>query len=349
MTLPPNPVCSGVSPLPTLSLAPMQDVSVLPLWRCLERRGGPDLYVTEYFRVHRDSHPEKTILRSINEMSGIKPVIAQMIGNDPEHLVRTTKLIQETSDCAGIDLNLGCPAPKVCGKAAGGALLRDRELIHRIAHELRSAVRGTLTLKTRIGFDSPEEFTALLELFASLPIDGLAIHGRTVKEKYQTPVHPESIERAVSSLPFPVTANGNIVSVDTALAMHRRTGAAGLMIGRGGIRNPWLFRQVKEALSGAEVHRPRLRDLRDYLLELGDEIDKEGDFDTETQLVHRLKKFTNYISSGISEGTLNDELRRTTSLSSFREICDRHLDSDLPFPVDPADDGKLFCGFCELV
>lgn len=321
---------------------------MLPLWRCLERRGGPDLYVTEYFRVHRDSHPEKLILRSIHEMSGAKPVIAQMIGNDPEHLVRTTRLIQDASDCAGIDLNLGCPAPKVCGKLAGGALLRDRDLIHRIVDQLRPVVRGTLTLKTRIGFESPDEFAELLELFGSLPIDGLAIHGRTVREKYQTPIHPDCIAKAVEVLPYPVTANGNIVSVATALAMHGKTGAAGLMIGRGGIRNPWLFAQVKAALSGSTVPCPSLRDLNDYLLELQDEIEAEGEFENETQVINRLKKFTNYISSGIAEGAFNQALRRATNKAEFRELCSRYLESDDPFPTNPTDDGKLFCGFQEL-
>lgn len=326
----------------------MQDVSVLPLWRCLERRGGPDVYVTEYFRVHRDSHPEKLILRSIHEMSGAKPVIAQMIGNDPEHLVRTTQLIQDASDCAGIDINLGCPAPKVCGKLAGGALLRDRNLIHRIVEKIRPIVRGTLTLKTRIGFESPDEFDELLELFGSLPIDGLAIHGRTVREKYQTPIHPECIARAVESLPYPVTANGNIVSVETALAMHQKTGAAGLMVGRGGIRNPWLFAQVRSALSGSEGPSPSLRDLNDYLHELQDEIEAEGEFENETQLVNRLKKFTNYISSGIAGGKFNQALRRTTTKAAFSDLCSRYLNKDEPFPATPTDDGKLFCGFQEL-
>jgi len=223
---------------PTLSIAPMQDVSVLPLWRCLEKRGGPDLYITEYFLVHRDSTPEKKILRNIHGMSGRKPVVAQMIGDDPEHLVRTARLIEEQSDCVGIDVNLGCPAPKVCGKQAGGALLKDRELIRRIASQLRKAAKGRLTLKTRISFESPSEFEGLLDLFGSLPIDGLAIHGRTVKEKYQSPVHTDCIAQAIETLPFPVTANGNIVSARTALAMHNQTGTARLMIGRGGIRNP---------------------------------------------------------------------------------------------------------------
>ena len=326
----------------------MQDVSVLPLWRCLERRGGPDLYITEYFRVHRDSTPEKTILRSIEGMSPRKPVVAQMIGNDPEHLARTARLIEERSSCIGIDVNLGCPAPKVCGKQAGGALLKNRDLIRRIACDLREAVRGTLTLKTRVGFETESEFDELLELFAELPIDGLAIHGRTVREKYQSPVHTDCIARAVERLSYPVTANGSIVSVPTAMAIHCKTGAAGLMIGRGGIRNPWLFQQIRESYRNTSVSQPSLRDVLDYIRELRSEIALDAAIECDTRLVHRLKKFTNYIASGIGDGTFGEELRRAQTMENFEMICQEHLDRDEPFPTDPAEDGKLFCGFREL-
>lgn len=326
----------------------MQAVSVLPLWRCLERRDGPDLYVTEYFRVHRDSIPEKEILRSITNFPTEKPVVAQMIGNEPEQLVRTARSIQERTNCAGIDVNLGCPAPQVCGKNAGGALLKNHDLIRRIATELRPAVIGSLTLKTRIGFERPDEFEDLLKLFADLPIDGLAIHARTVRERYQTPVHPECIARAVEALPYPVTANGNIVSVDTALAFLEKSNAAGLMIGRGGIRNPWLFGQIRSALAGETIFSPTLRDLHEYILELAEEIRREGDFENDTQLVHRMKKFTNYIASGIHDGDLNFHLRRSTTMAEFEKLCCEHLDNDEPFPDEPHDDGKLFCGFREL-
>ena len=327
----------------------MQDVSVLPFWRCLERRGGPDVYVTEYFRVHRDSIPEKEILRSITDFPGKKPVIAQMIGNEPPELVRTARAIQSASDCAGIDVNLGCPAPQICGKNAGGALLKNHDLIRRIANELRPVVTGTLTLKTRIGFESPTEFDGLLELFADLPIDGLAIHARTVRERYQTPVHPECIARAVKELTYPVAANGNVVSVDTALAFLDHSSAAGLMIGRGGIRNPWLFEQVRNTLNGESVFEPTLKDVHQYVLELADEIATAGNFANGTGLVHRMKKFTNYIASGIHDGELNYHLRRSTSWKDFQQLCREHLDNDEPFPDEPHDDGKLFCGFRELV
>ncbi|MEX2581347.1 MAG: tRNA-dihydrouridine synthase family protein [Verrucomicrobiales bacterium] len=334
---------------PVLSLAPMQDVSVLPLWRCLSRRGGPDLYVTEYLRVHRDSVPEKAVLASIRGMSGRAPVVAQMIGNDPEHLVRTAKFVQENSDCAGIDVNLGCPAPKVCGKLAGGALLKNKDLIRRIAVDLRSVVAGSLTLKTRVGFESEGEFDELLELFAELPIDGLAVHGRTVRERYQSAVHTECIARAVGRLPFPVTANGSIVSAAAASGMLARTGAAGLMIGRGGIRNPWLFEQIRAEGSGELSPRPRLRDVLDYILELTKEVDREGNFHGPAQLVHRMKKFTNYIASGLGGGALNERLRRATTRQEFESACRDGLSSDDPFPEEPVEDRKLFCGFRDLV
>jgi tRNA-dihydrouridine synthase len=337
-----------VNPLPRLHLAPMQDVSVLPLWRCLERRGGPDVYVTEYFRVHRNSHPDREILRSITAFATEKPVIAQMIGNDPDELVRTARHLQDHTPCAGIDLNLGCPSPTVCGKTAGGALLRQPDLIRRLVDALRPVVRGTLTLKTRIGFDSPGEFEGLLDLYAGLPIDGLAVHGRTVRERYQSEVHAGAISRAVTRLPFPVVANGSIVSADTAVAMAGKTGAAGLMLGRGAIRDPWIFTSVRAAFAGAAFTRPSLRDLHGYLRELADEIASEGRFDREVDLVNRLKKFTNYIASGISGGVFAQELRRATSRSGFARSCQAHLDRDEPFPAEPDEDGTLFCGFRKL-
>src|SRR5690606_19891910 len=144
----------------------------------------------------------------IRELETEKPVIAQMIGNDPEHLVRAAKEIQRLAPCAGIDINLGCPAPTVCGKEAGGALLRNHERVRRIALEVRPVVKGLFTMKTRIGFDSATEFDSLMELFSSLPLDRLAIHGRTVRERYQSDVHTAEIASAVAALPYPVVANG---------------------------------------------------------------------------------------------------------------------------------------------
>src|SRR5690349_20835373 len=155
---------------PVLALAPMQDVTTLEFWRVMARYGGADVYWTEYFRVHGDSRPEKWILDSITKNPTGKPVVAQLIGNDVAALVRTAKLLQQYP-VAAIDLNLGCPAPIVYRKCAGGGLLREPQRIDAILSALREAVTIPFTVKTRIGFESAAEFDALLPLFAKHPID----------------------------------------------------------------------------------------------------------------------------------------------------------------------------------
>ncbi|HXE43534.1 MAG TPA: tRNA-dihydrouridine synthase family protein, partial [Candidatus Baltobacteraceae bacterium] len=220
-----------------LSLAPMQDVTTLQFMRVIARYGGPDIYWTEYFRVHGDSRPEKWILDSITKNPTSRPVIAQMIGNDIPALVRNAKELQKYP-VAAIDLNLGCPAPIVYKKCAGGGLLREPDKIDAILGALRDAVTIPFTVKTRLGFESPEEFDALLEVFAKHPIDLLTVHARTVKQMYRPGVRYDLIAQAARTLKCPVFANGNVHSAAQAQALVAETGVRGLMIGRGAIRNP---------------------------------------------------------------------------------------------------------------
>src|SRR6476620_4007821 len=225
---------------PVLALAPMQDVTDLPFWRLMTRYGGADLYFTEYFRVYATSNLNREILRSITENPTGKPAIAQMIGNDIPSLVRTARELQQYP-IAAVDLNLGCPAPVVYRKCAGGGLLREPARVDSILGALRDAVKIKFTVKTRIGFDSSEVFSELLPIFARHSLDLLTVHGRTVKEMYGPSVHYDYIARAVAELPCPVLANGNVHSAQSASEILQSTGARGLMIGRGAIRNPWIF------------------------------------------------------------------------------------------------------------
>src|SRR5437870_5378653 len=148
-----------------LALAPMQDVTDLPFWRLMARYGGADVYWTESFRVHAESHLDRYILQSITENPTGRPVVAQMIGNDVPALVRTAKELQQ-HPVAAIDLNLGCPAPVVYRKCAGGGLLRDPDRVDRILGALREAIAIPFTVKTRIGFDDTAVFDDLLPIFA---------------------------------------------------------------------------------------------------------------------------------------------------------------------------------------
>ena len=164
---------------PLLALAPMQDVTDRRFWKLMTAYGGADLYFTEYFRIHGDSRPEKWILDSVIHNPTGRPVVAQMIGNDIPALVRNARELQHYP-VAGIDLNLGCPAPVVYRKCAGGGLLRDPQRVDAILGALRDAVKINFTVKTRLGFDSPAVFDELLPIFAKHSLDLLTVHGRTV-------------------------------------------------------------------------------------------------------------------------------------------------------------------------
>jgi tRNA-dihydrouridine synthase C len=332
---------------PALVLAPMQDITDLPFMRIIARRGAPDWFVTEYFRVHPDSQLHPYILRSITENQTGRPVFAQMIGRDLPSLVRSARDLQGYP-VAGVDLNLGCPAPIVCRKNAGGGLLREPEEVHRLLGTLREAIEGRFTVKTRIGYADAAEFPRLLEVFSKHGLDGLTIHGRTVGERYQTPVHADCVKWAVEQLDCPVVANGNVVDRSTGLAYLAKTGAAGLMIGRGAIRNPWIFAQLAAALEGGSAPAPGCRDLLAYINELYEELARESRKFIPNAHVQRMKKTLAYISHGM-EGTFEHDMRRASTPREFFHICRTHLDHDAPLPPLPPAGSKLFCGFERLL
>ena len=319
----------GTAPL--TALAPMQDVTTLEVMRVIDRYGGPEVYWTEYFRVHGDSRPEKWILDSITKNPTGKPVIAQLIGNDIPALVRNAKLLQQFP-VAAIDLNLGCPAPIVYRKCAGGGLLREPQKIDAILGALREAVTIPVTVKTRIGFESPAEFEALLALFAKHPIDLLTVHARTVTQMYRPGVRYDLIAQAARELKCPVLANGNVFSATQAKALLAETGVRGLMIGRGAIRNPWLFDQIRAELRGKKVILPTGRDLLAYVHELWDNEITPGV--RESAQVQRMKKFTNFIGEGIDGKFLHD-IRRVATTADFWRVCEEFLSHDHPMPLEP--------------
>ncbi len=327
----------------------MQDVTDLPFMRLMARHGGPDIFVTEYFRVHADSRLDPVILCSITENTTGIPVVAQMIGEDIPALVRTARELQRHS-VAGIDLNLGCPAPIVCRKDAGGGLLRHPERINSILQALRDAVTTRLTVKCRIGYDSAAEFPGLLEVLQRHSLDGLAIHARTVRDGYRTPVLPEAVRCAVSALSCPVVANGNVVDVPTGVALYRRTGAAGLMIGRGAIRNPWLFSQLRAHFENGTAPQPTGRDVFGYVQALWEEIAAcERRFHPQRH-VAKMKKYLCYIAQGAdADAQFDFRIRRVREPEEFFRICREYLDHSEPFPATPPRSSVLFCGFADLL
>jgi nifR3 family TIM-barrel protein len=320
-------------PAPLLALAPMQDVTDLPFWRLLAGYGGADVYFTEYFRVYATSSLDRRILKSITQNPTGRPVVAQMIGNDIPALVRTARELQE-HPVAAVDLNLGCPAPVVYRKCAGGGLLRDPERVDAILGALREAVKIKFTVKTRIGFGSAEVFEELLPIFARHSLDLLTVHARTVREMYRGAVRHDLIARAVAAMPCPVLANGDIYSARMAAEVLRITGARGVMIGRGAIRNPWLFDQIRCQREGRPLFVPRGRDVLAYVRALCQAACSAEA--PESCRVRRIKKHINYLGMGVEPtGQFLHQIRRVATEADFYRVCEEFLDNDLPMPPEP--------------
>jgi len=308
---------------PLTALAPMQDVTDLAFMRVIAHYGAPDYFFTEFFRVHAQSRPEKHILRSIDENTTGRPVFAQLIGEDLGHLARTVEALLK-HNVAGIDLNLGCPAPKVYKKNVGGGLLREPDKVDQILTTLRAAVPGLLTVKMRIGFDDSAHFDRLVDLVNAHRVDLLTVHGRTVKQMYRSEVHYDFIARAAARARCPVLANGNITSAARATAVLGETRAAGVMVGRHAIRNPWIFRQCREQFVGAAPIRPTLADVRDYIGRLYRETLNPDC--PERAHVNKMKKYLNFVGQSVdADGAFLHDMRRAESEAELFAVCDRHL------------------------
>ena len=321
------------SPARVLALAPMQDVTDLPFLRLMARYGGADVYFTEYFRVHATSNLEKHILKSITENPTGRPIIAQMIGNDIPSLVRTARELQQYP-VAGVDLNLGCPAPVVYRKCAGGGLLREPQRVDTILGALREAVRIPFTVKTRIGFESADVFSELLPIFAKHSLDLLTVHGRTVKEMYGPAVHYGHIARTIAELPCPMLANGNVHSAQSASDILQSTGARGLMIGRGAIRNPWIFHQIRQQQRGERVFLPRGLDVLEYVRTLYDAVCSPEV--RESAQVQKMKKYMNYLGLGVEPGgRFLHDIRRVETKVDFFRVCEEFLSHEQPMALEP--------------
>jgi len=334
----PSPIAAGQ---PLTALAPMQDVTDAAFMSVISRYGAPDYFFTEFFRVHSQSRPEPWILGALKANATGRPVFAQLIGENIPDLLQTVGILLRYP-IAGIDFNLGCPAPKVCRKQVGGGLLREPEKVDAILGALRDAVPGLLTVKMRTGFEHDGGFERILESIARHRIDLLTVHGRTVKAMYRGAVRYDLIGLAARRVPCPVLANGNITSADRAAGVLAETGAAGVMIGRHAIRNPWIFRQCRERFASAAAgamprfFRPTLADVRAYIDDLYRATATPG-VPAKLQ-VARMKKFLNFVGQGVDpEGRFLHEMRRAMTEAELFAACDRHLLAapGAPFALEP--------------
>lgn len=237
---------------PPLVVAPMAGVTDRP-FRALCRRMGAGMAVSEMVASDpRLRASAKTLLRT-DHVGEPGPVVAQIAGADPAMLADAARFNVDRG-AQVIDINMGCPAKKVCNVAAGSALLRDEALVARILEAVVTAVDVPVTLKIRTGWD-PEHRNAptIARLAQSAGIRALTVHGRTRADAFEGEAEHDTIARVREVVSIPLIANGDIIDAGQARALLARTGADALMIGRGAFGRPWIFREVAAALAGAPV------------------------------------------------------------------------------------------------
>ena len=238
-----------------LILAPMAGITDRP-FRRLCRRYGAALAVSEMISANPAlRHDRKTLLRA-DHSGEPEPRSVQILGNDPADMAEAAR-INADRGAQIIDINMGCPAKKVCSKAAGSALLRDEALVGRILEAVVGAVEVPVTLKIRTGWD-PENRNAvtIARVAESAGIRAITVHGRTRACGFSGQVEYRTIRSVKQAVGIPVIANGDVDSAHKAAEVLHETGADGVMVGRGALGQPWLFRSMERYLDGGRATAP---------------------------------------------------------------------------------------------
>ncbi len=251
---------------PRVVLAPMAGVTDKP-FRVLCKRLGAGLAVSEM--THSDPklwHTRKSRLR-MDHAGEPDPISVQIAGTEPEQLANAARHNVEQG-AQIIDINMGCPAKKVCNAWAGSALMRNEALVGRILDAVVRAVEVPVTLKIRTGWArAHRNGLAIARIAEAAGIQALAVHGRTREDLYQGEAEYALIAEIKSELRIPVLANGDITGPEKAAAVLRETGADAVMIGRAAQGRPWIFRELAHYLAtGQRLPEPDLSEVRDILL-----------------------------------------------------------------------------------
>ncbi len=253
----------------SLALAPMAGVTDLPFRRLCRSLGAgmtPSEMITADTRLW---HTAKT-RRRLDHRGEPGPRIVQIAGGDPAMIANAARLnVEMGADI--IDINMGCPAKKVCRKAAGSALLKDEDLVRRILDTAVAAVDAPVTLKIRTGWDRDNRNGPTIARIAEdCGIAALAVHGRTRADKFAGSAEYDTIARIKRAVSIPVIANGDIDSPQKAREVLALTGADGLMIGRAAQGRPWIFNQIAQSLGStteeSPLVEPDIAEVRDIML-----------------------------------------------------------------------------------
>jgi len=286
-------------------LAPMAGVTDRP-FRQLCKELGAGMAVSEMISSNSLLWGSSKTLRRANHLGEVEPRIVQILGADPQLMAKAAQH-NVANGAQLIDINMGCPAKKICNVMAGSALLRDEELVKQILEAVVNAVNVPVTLKIRTGWDKNNKNGVLIAKIAEqMGIQSLAVHGRTRACGYSGEAEYDTIAEIKAAVRIPVIANGDIRNPEKARWVLDYTQADAVMIGRAAQGNPWIFREINHYLTtGEPLPEPSLQEICDTLLR---HLNNLYDFYGEYTGVRMARKHVSWYSKGQPHGAAFREM-----------------------------------------
>jgi tRNA-dihydrouridine synthase B len=316
---PPLPWQPGDTPL---MLAPMQGLTNRALRSLVGEWARPDVMFTEFIRVRPGSRKPISAVDRLEAGSAGKgiPLVVQLIGKDTASLEAAALAAQEDG-AIHLNLNLGCPYGRMNSGSAGGALLKHPEGLDQRLQSLRNCIAGSFSVKVRSGYDDPEQIFSLLPLFADCRVDFIVLHPRTVIQKYGGRADHELTARLVESTEIPVIANGDVTTTAEGEMVLHMTGAAGLMIGRGAIRDPLLFERLRGNANRQPSRSERAAELKYYIVKLADRYLEI--FQGKSQALNKLKTILNMLGDDEFFGKQIRKMLRSNNLERLLSLVEK--------------------------
>ena len=302
---------------PPLILSPMAGVTDYTFRRLIKRRGGVGLVVSEFISVEGLTRHNPKSKRQMQFDEEERPFAVQIFGGNPERMAMGAEMAEEVGADI-LDVNCGCPAPKVVKNGGGSGLLKDLPRLETILKEIKKSISIPLTLKLRTGFsDASINCVDAAKMAEQCGVEHIQLHGRTKEQGYKGMANWDWVREIKKAVKIPVSGNGDVTTIEYGLRRWRETGCDGILIGRGAMQNPWIFRQFQDALEGREPYQPDLEEKKAVLLEFFEMLREEL---PEIVALGKMKQLAGQFTKGLVGGA---QFRQTLYHShSAEEILD---------------------------
>src|SRR6267378_847880 len=286
---------------PPLILSPMAGVTDVSFRRLIKGIGGVGLTVSEFISVEGLTRSNPKSKRQMRFYENERPFAVQIFGGQSGRMRMAAEMAEEIGADI-LDVNCGCPAPKVVKHGGGSGLLKDHGRLEEILTEIKKAITIPMTIKIRAGFyDHTINAVDTAKLAEACGAEHIALHGRTKEQGYRGLANWDLVRQIKEVVKVPVSGSGDVMTIDQALARFRETGCDGVLIGRGAMANPWIFRQIEETIQGREPFQPTLEDKRAVLLEYFVMLREDM---PEMSAIGRMKQLAGQFTRGLQGGAL---------------------------------------------